>query len=133
MEIYNEQIIDLLNKEAIEGIQPKCQTPNIDKINFSSLDSSKTSRNTPMRKRNTGSVHKTERNMTFREDSFSSRAFLINQKKRAQRRSSAAPPLFVTEDADGTVILPNLTEYKVKNQEEVMFLIIKGNMERTVA
>ena len=87
-----------------------------------------------MRARNTASVNKIERSMTLREnDSFSSRAFLINHKKRAQRRSSAAPPLFVTEDADGTVILPNLTEYKVKNGEEVMFLIIKGNMERTVA
>ena len=87
-----------------------------------------------MRARNTASVNKIERSMTLREnDSFSSRAFLINHKKRAQWRSSAAPPLFVTEDADGTVILPNLTEYKVKNGEEVMFLIIKGNMERTVA
>ena len=34
---------------------------------------------------------------------------LLNGQMRAQRRQNSAPPLFITENQDGTVVLPNLT------------------------
>lgn len=90
-----------------------------------------------MRSRNASYHNKTDRSYCAKEnDSFSARAFKHGagtERSKFARRCSAAPPLFVTEDPEGTIVLPNLTEYRVKNREEVLYLVIKGNMERTVA
>ena len=58
---------------------------------------------------------------------------LLNERTRAHRRQSTAPSLFITENAEGNVLLPNLTHYRVRSVEEVMYLVLRGNLKRTVA